>query len=712
MFTPRPLFPSLASIIVALALPNGCSISDSANSGASRDAVRGEDADPHDFPGVVALCDHEDTSNCPCSGVLLAPDVVVTARHMGCSTFGWVVAGRRDLDGTDGWVGRVLPFSSCRAGTPAGDDVCAEVHATEDLDILRLETHVPSTVALPARIASPADIPGHSSFAGNNGLFAVGYGGHANRRLRATGALSRTTCPSVLGSGGVSHAGMICVAPDVTETGDSGGPLFVRTLDGEMAIAGILSHGHPDRSSDYELLTQITTAHRPLASVIPGDQRPSTSSNPSDPSAEPAQWVVECIAPVDPASVRPDTVRIADFTGDGIADIHWLGDEFGYGLYMLDTTGPDQLYLSAHPALMEGDVAESAQSGNFFGAAGSAEELVWLEGTKVHVGYFAVEPASSSGRWLDAGFPSVDISAFDNFWGGSPRTRCGPANDYYCGDPRLDPLLRVGDLNGDTLDDAIVIGEDNFIVLENVGGTHFNPVTINIWPFVRPAFSETLMLGDVASTSGEELVVRGDCGLEVYSFTGSDLELLWRQPCESEEYSFNESNGFLEHGRWIIGIGELGGSGGCADILLRGSSQLLQLTSSCSSPLTFVPSAVEGANWQQPFHLFSGWGREVPTPLLVYDINNDGLDDVVSYTSYGLRARTNSGAAGAPWASLGYWELVGGKDQINWSPDLATLGNEDATVSTLSVARLWASSDLQLAGLNQLESCWSAVHLP
>jgi len=479
-----------------------------------------------------------------------------------------------------------------------------------------------------------------------------------------------------------------------------------------MAVAGVLSHGHPLGSpptSDYELLTQATGAMRPLADVIPGDQRPSASSNPLDPMAEPLQWVTECLAPVDPSSVETTTVRVADFTGDGGSDIHWLGDEYGHALYLLDSDGWTLRRISHH-SLMYRETADTAQPGNFVGPRESPRELVWVSGSKVHVSEFS--PASG-GAWVEAAIPAVDIAIYDPFWDGSLAERCGPGGgDFHCGDAKFDPLLRVGDLDGDGLDDVLVVGQHNLVFLRNIGGTRFEPLAINNAPFVRPAFSETMALGNVAPAPGDELILRGDCGLEIYSLGDTTLELLWQQPCASEEFSFNASNGFLEFDRWIIAVGQVGGAGDCDDIVIRGRSQLLALESSCSSVLTFDSLPLAGAQWHQPFHLFGGWGDRVTTPIIMFDINRDGIDDVASYTTHGLRARLNSGIVGTPWLSLGRFALVGGRDQIDWSPDLAHLGDEQGTINSLYAGSLFGGVNRQLVGLDQLGGCWSATHLP
>lgn len=203
---------------------------------------------------VVSAGRHEATvglaaagsSSVGCSGTLVAPDRVVTARHCVCDGFaGRVMIGNDHFDAKS-WtevVEQIVPKPTARCSRPYGDP------AHLDVAILKLAT--PITGITPRKIATRSQIDAATYFR------VVGFGADDAGVL---GVKRRTEVPSATNDclgvtsgyqearlfGCVAGAEIVAGRPGLgkdTCYGDSGGPLFVASSagGGDYLLAGVTS---------------------------------------------------------------------------------------------------------------------------------------------------------------------------------------------------------------------------------------------------------------------------------------------------------------------------------------------------------------------------------------------------------------------------------------------------------------------------------------
>ncbi len=221
------LRPSLA-LVALLAVANGCAPEESEDAGADRAAIVGNTRADAERPLVVRLAIGEGATS-TCTGTLIGPRTVVTARH--CL--------ERHTDGSGRCPVRVL-FDRAGVGTedPSAEryvadrcDIFAPFHRqvpSNDLAMIRLASAIPNApVAFVADDATPRgryDVYGYGSW-GDGPWFGVLCENHSDghkRKASYEGRLGfrfgQATCP-----------------------GDSGGPHFVA---GTSILAGLTSTGY------------------------------------------------------------------------------------------------------------------------------------------------------------------------------------------------------------------------------------------------------------------------------------------------------------------------------------------------------------------------------------------------------------------------------------------------------------------------------------
>jgi hypothetical protein len=188
-----------------------------------------------------------------CTGTLIAPDVVIAARHCGGS------AGDQVLFGPDS-NNPIYTATVASVSIPAGNGSLLD---GGDLELIFLTENVPSTVAEPMRLSENTDsLVGQAAVTVGYGFNGIGSQGHGftsdDMRWGGTNiidvygtpaATSGTNIFSTDFDDGTSAANTIPGSDSTplqfeatTAPGDSGGPLLVNQ-DGEWLIAGVLSGG-------------------------------------------------------------------------------------------------------------------------------------------------------------------------------------------------------------------------------------------------------------------------------------------------------------------------------------------------------------------------------------------------------------------------------------------------------------------------------------
>lgn len=214
--------------------------SGSGESGASPQVLDG-DRDEQD-PAVVAVVT---SSGSLCTGTLIAPRYVLTARHC-------VGDGNRSLSVT--W--RARAFQGPR--TPARVHLPTNASRSLRGDIAILELEEPSTVT-----PIPVNLDGRSAESISR-IRMVGYGlsgtdNHDSGRRRsgtARAVVSPSYVESVRGTGGTCY-------------GDSGGPALA-TIGGREHVVGVTSHGTDSRCEDGHSRFVRTDVHRAFLAQFVG----------------------------------------------------------------------------------------------------------------------------------------------------------------------------------------------------------------------------------------------------------------------------------------------------------------------------------------------------------------------------------------------------------------------------------------------------------
>jgi MYXO-CTERM domain-containing protein len=231
-------------LVTALGAAAGCSAHVEAKPGSSSQAISGGRADVS-YRSVFLLVAHHDDASSTCTATLLAPNLLLTARH--CVSPG----SHEDVLCGDAGLGAPYPPSAFfttndpkpRDGSPVfravdirvpiqGGDTCGF-----DIALVLLSENVPATLATPAvpridREVQPGEV-----------YTAVGYGvdetGQSTGARMERGGLSIACEPGTCGSGVESTE---FVGETGICSGDSGGP----AIDSDGKIVGVVSRGGPN----------------------------------------------------------------------------------------------------------------------------------------------------------------------------------------------------------------------------------------------------------------------------------------------------------------------------------------------------------------------------------------------------------------------------------------------------------------------------------
>jgi hypothetical protein len=190
-----------------------------------------------------------------CTGTLIAPNVVISARH--CGDIGAVTFGDNLFSNT------VKTYAVESVEFPGGGSASSPLLDGGDVSILTLAEDVPESVATPLRfIDGSSGLEGMVATMVGYGFNGVGSEGHnfsqdftrwaGDNIIDAVGAPAGSSGSNIISTDfddGSDAANTIAgsdstplLLESTTAPGDSGGPLLL-DLDGELVIAGVLSGG-------------------------------------------------------------------------------------------------------------------------------------------------------------------------------------------------------------------------------------------------------------------------------------------------------------------------------------------------------------------------------------------------------------------------------------------------------------------------------------
>jgi MYXO-CTERM domain-containing protein len=234
---------SAAGLVAALALC-GCSAEPSIDpTGTVREPIAGGVLDREHDEVIELITEWSSSSVAVCTGVLIAPNLVLTARHCvargggqvitcGSATFSAPVAASALHATADDAPTQSSSFYSGSRVTvpPDGDDVCGF-----DMALVTLAENVPPDVARPAvpRIDLRA-VTGESYVAFGYGVDELGN--HTGGRMRLDGLVVQCTGDRCAGFGVADNE---FLGQEGVCSGDSGGP----ALDLSRRVIGVLSRG-------------------------------------------------------------------------------------------------------------------------------------------------------------------------------------------------------------------------------------------------------------------------------------------------------------------------------------------------------------------------------------------------------------------------------------------------------------------------------------
>lgn len=581
----------------------------------SLSACGGGGDDDEDFPGIAAMCRSEDGVGCDCTGFLITPQTVVSAAH--CGRVPWVIFGRTDP--TDTSSGVAIRIDS-RCGGLTGYETCDRLAST-DLELHFLRDPVPASVTPPVRLGTNADRDGADS------LLGAGYG---KGNLRGeTFPVPPVMCTRRVNDGFPGqnfcfNFGGDLVTTGILTNGDSGGPLYASTSDGELSVVGM----YQGFLAGFEVYQDLE-AH---ADLLPGTRRPPlTFPNLNELHPWHRQCETPILVPLD--LIVQTSLQVADFNADGVDDVFFEVEQDTPRLLLGPVFGEMKTSEVADEALYPYTMASGRWT--------QTEGLAAVD-KRLRLRTFELEGT----QWTPTPLPPVDLLQHDPMWNGADL------DELDQGQPNLvtDPLLRPGDLDGDGRTDILAVLSERLVTFVNGGDawTIFSQPLADLSIPNEQAYRETITVADVAAgVAGAEVVARYECGLIVFGYEANDgLFEIYRQTCGNDPWVASDEQGYNDHNRWRIATGNLDGDA-CADVMLRSPTRVHQLFSNCDPvlPLAFSEGPNPGAAWLEPFGGYTGWGAgDFGGRMLLIDLDGDGLDDLIGNGPDGMQGRGNKNA--------------------------------------------------------------------
>jgi Trypsin len=238
-------------IVTVFSLFVSCNYNEQEQVSVFQDIQEINDGDPEpNEPGVVYI-----SSYGACTGTLIAPNVVLTAKH--CVVVTDETSPNYGLDIPVGWFTIGIGASSSTLTHTYGVSSIRKSPGVEiedqDIALLILSSDIPESVAVPYEIALTTDEGVDALVEGETDIHIIGYGesicgqdGNAGVKLRTTDTfqyfMTETLNDFVTQGRGSNH-------------GDSGGPLF----NTSMRLMGIVSRGPEDCVGEFAGLTIATS---------------------------------------------------------------------------------------------------------------------------------------------------------------------------------------------------------------------------------------------------------------------------------------------------------------------------------------------------------------------------------------------------------------------------------------------------------------------